>query len=212
MRNEYLRQLKLVRKKCIEMGEMLHRQIEGAISAYRNRDLDLAQEVIEQDREVNEKEKEIENLCIRLLLLQQPMAHDLREVSAALKMITDMERIGDQAADIAELTEDIHNFSIKALDQAVVEMSKMAQQMVDQTMQAYEEESVEIAKSVVASDDALDKKFDALKESVSYVIQEKTEVSHDALDYLMIGKHLEKIGDYTVNVAKRCQWLAEAKR
>ena len=211
MRTQFERQLDIVNTRLMEMGDLLDEQIRGAILSYRNRDSKLAEEIIKADKDVNEREKEIEQLCLRMLLLQQPVAHDLRNVSSALKIITDMERIGDQAADIAEITIDLIADSIDQLDEIIDRMAEMVLEQFLLTRQSFIDESIQHADQAILKDDDVDKLFFELKEAVVDVIQEDSETCSDALDYLMIGKHLEKIGDYTANIARWVKYFVTGK-
>jgi len=203
------KQIEQISVKLIEMADLLKSQIEGALESYSKRDSELAESIIEIDKEVNDKEKEIEQLCLKMLLLQQPVAHDLRTISAALKIITDMERIGDQAADIAEITVDLTDTNIAEIDLIISSMGKTVIDMLEDTGEAYKTNNKDTAKKVLDTDDVVDDLFIALKEAVTQVVQGDKGISHDALDYLMVGKHLEKIGDYTVNVARWVMFIIE---
>ena len=202
MRELYHGQLEKLNRGLVEMGQILVSQIQDALSSLEKRDSKMAKKVIERDKQVNDLEKEIEHLCLSLLLLQQPVADDLRNVSSGLKMITDMERIGDQAADIADLVLDLQGEAIKELDAKVHAMYEEVLTMVINVIDAFEKKNSNEVLDVIQQDDKVDQMLEDLKNTVIALIQGHSELSHGALDYFMVAKHLEKIGDYAVNVAR----------
>lgn len=202
MRSRFDEQLEKLNTALIEMGAMIEYAIENASKALRTRDLDLAREVIAFDRRTDEKEREIETLCLKLLLQQQPVARDLRLISAALKMITDMERISDQAADIAEIVIMLNGDPyIKPL----VDIPQMATEtiwMVTSAIDAFVEHDLDKARAVVDHDDVVDDLFDRIKADLIGLIGENDANGGQALDLLMIAKYLERIGDHATNIAE----------
>ena len=176
--------------------------IENAVTALINQDVEIARKTISLEGEINEKEKYIETLCLKLLLQQQPVASDLRLISSALKMITDMERIGDQAEDIAELTMFLSRKPyIKKLED-IPKMGKAAVKMVNDSINAYVHKDLNLAMSVIAYDDVMDELFDLVKEKLIEVIRINTENGEQAIDLLMVAKYFERIGDHAVNIAE----------
>ena len=159
MRNRFDRQLTELNQDMIQMGHMIGQAIGMAISALNNRDKEQAEKVIDYDDEINEEERIIENLCLKLLLQQQPVARDLRVISSALKMITDMERIGDQAADISEVTLHLIDAKYKRDMEHIRKMAAETTYMVVQSVEAYVEKDEEKAKEVIAHDDIIDDLF-----------------------------------------------------
>lgn len=202
MRNRFDRQLEQLNNELINMGSLIEEAIEMAITALMKQDIKKARAVVEFDEEIDEKEKEIESLCLKLLLQQQPVARDLRQISAALKMITDMERIGDHAADISEMTilmadkPYIHN--IKHLQS----MAKETMMMLVKSIEAYVEKNQEKAEKVILNDDVIDNLYDEIKMELIEVIQKDASNGEQATDLLMVAKYLERIGDHATNIAE----------
>ena len=159
MRNRFDRQLSTLNDELIEMGSMIEKSIETAIKALVNQDVDLARHAIEADEEIDRQERIIEDLCLKLLLQQQPVAKDLRLISAALKMITDMERIGDHATDISEITIELSKESyIKKLDH-IQQMAKETMVMLVQSVEAFVNKDMDKARTVIVHDDVVDDLF-----------------------------------------------------
>jgi len=202
MRNSFDRQLKELNTELIKMGSLIEQAIEMAISALVHQDVTKAREAIQFDNEIDEQEKRIEGLCLKLLLQQQPVAKDLRLISAALKMITDMERIGDQSADISEITILLANEPyIKKLEQ-VEKMAKETTYMVIKSVEAFVSRDLKMAHDVISHDDVVDKLFLEVKAEVIRLINENTENGEQATDMLMIAKYFERIGDHATNIAE----------
>lgn len=202
MRNRFDRQLKMLNDELIEMGSMIERAIEQSLVALITQDQEKAREVIAFDGEVDRQEREIESLCMKLLLQQQPVARDLRLISAALKMITDMERIGDQAADIAELAV---MMAKKPYERELTQISRMGKEtmgMVNSSVDAFVEKDLEKAKAVLRHDDVIDRLFDTVKSELISLIREDLENGEQATDLLMVAKYLERIGDHATNIAE----------
>ena len=195
MRNRFDRQLTELNQDMIQMGHMIGQAIGMAISALNNRDKEQAEKVIDYDDEINEEERIIENLCLKLLLQQQPVARDLRVISSALKMITDMERIGDQAADISEVTLHLIDAKYKRDMEHIRKMAAETTCMVVQSVEAYVEKDEEKAKEVIAHDDIIDDLFIKSRE-------DNPEEGACATDLLMIAKYFERIGDHACNIAE----------
>ncbi len=202
MRNRFDRQLEQLNNELIEMGNLVEHAIQSAVTALVKQDVDQAKAAIEFDQEVDRQERDIEALCMKLLLQQQPVARDLRLISAALKMITDMERIGDQAADISEIT------IFLAKEKYVSDLSLMNQMametilMVTHSVEAFVQKDLNLAKSVIDHDDVVDKLFDDIKQQLIELIQKNVANSEQAADLLMVAKYLERIGDHATNIAE----------
>ena len=194
MRSRFDEQLALLNKELIEMGALCEEVIKLASEALTERSAALATKVAPLDSEIDQKERTIESMCLKLLLQQQPVAKDLRQISAALKMITDMERIGDQAEDIAEI--------ISFLDDLMREMAKATIKMVTESVDAYVKHDIMLAEKVVAYDDTVDDYFDQVKRRLITKIAEEPADGEYALDLLMIAKYFERIGDHAVNIAE----------
>ena len=201
MRNRYDMQLHLLDTQLTHMGELCEAAIAKVTQALNDGSTEQAQVVIKEDEEIDQIEKDIERLCLKLLLQQQPVARDLREVSAALKMISDMERIGDQAADIAEITVSMAEVG-GTIDLAPIqEMSAITMQMVEKSIGAFVNKDDELATKVIYMDDQVDDCFDSIKMQIINLINKNTEVGEKATDILMIAKYLERIGDHATNIA-----------
>ncbi|MCF2641819.1 MAG: phosphate signaling complex protein PhoU [Lachnospiraceae bacterium] len=202
MRNRFDRELIHLNDELIEMGSLIEKAIEKAISALVNKDVKLAQDTIEMDEEIDDKEREIEHLCLKLLLQQQPVAKDLRVISSALKMITDMERIGDQASDISEITIQLADQKyIKELE-TIQNMAKEASVMLVKSIEAFVNKDVVLAGEVIGKDDVVDDLFMKVKSELIELISQNTDNGEQATDFLMIAKYLERIGDHATNISE----------
>ena len=201
MRSRFDEQLALLNKELIEMGSLCEEVIALVTKALTKGDTALAERVAPLDREIDQKEREIEAMCLKLLLQQQPVARDLRQISAALKMITDMERIGDQAEDIAEIVQFLGSYRAGEMET----LEKMAQAtigMVTDSVEAYVKTDLALAKSVVASDDIVDNYFLQEKKVLINAIATDPGSGEYAVDFLMIAKYFERIGDHATNIAE----------
>ena len=202
MRNRFDRQLSTLNDELIEMGSMIEKSIETAIKALVNQDVDLARHAIEADEEIDRQERIIEDLCLKLLLQQQPVAKDLRLISSALKMITDMERIGDHASDISEIT-------IALADQPYIKKLEHIQQMAKETMimlvgsiEAFVDKDLEKANEVIKRDDVVDDLFNKVKKELIQMIHENADKGEQAADLLMVAKYMERIGDHATHISE----------
>lgn len=202
MRNRFDRQLKRLNDELIEMGGMIKQSIEKSLMALVTQDREKAQEVILFDTEIDRQEREIENLCMKLLLQQQPVARDLRLISSVLKMITDMERIGDQSADIAELAGMLADRPYREGLKHITQMGKETMAMVAESIDAFVEKDLEKAKEVLDHDDVVDDLFDTVKGELIELIHKDIENGEQAADFLMIAKYFERIGDHATNIAE----------
>ena len=201
MRNRFDRELVQLNDELIEMGSLIEKAIEMAVTALVKQDAELAQKTIAMDTEIDNQERTIENLCLKLLLQQQPVARDLRQISAALKMITDMERIGDQAEDIAEIVAFLDGRQAEN-DALLKEMAKAVIQMVTESVDAYVKCDIMLAKKVIAADDVVDEQFARVKQSLIGKIAADPADGEYALGLLMIAKYYERIGDHATNIAE----------
>ena len=199
MRKTFDEQLDLLSQELTHMGALCETAIASATEALKNRDVELAKRAIAADQEIDQQEREIERLCLKLLLQQQPVARDLRQISSALKMITDMERIGDQAAEIVTYMSEGN--LIQELDR-IDAMARAASQMVTQSVDAYVKKDLDLAKQVIADDDAVDELFEEIKRELIRMIAGEPNCGEQALDFLMIAKYLERIGDHATNIAE----------
>lgn len=202
MRKTFDQQLELLGQELTHMGALCETAIASATEALKKGDIQLAKQAIAADQEIDQQEREIERLCLKLLLQQQPVARDLRQISSALKMITDMERIGDQASDISEIvTYMSREHMILDLDQ-IDAMARAASQMVTQSVDAYAAKDLSLAKKVIEDDDVVDKLFEEIKTKLIQMIARNPACGEQALDFLMIAKYLERIGDHATNIAE----------
>ena len=202
MRIKFDEQLTTLHTELLQMCSFLEQGITSACNALVNHDNSQAQNAIQTEKETDKKEREIESLCIKLLLQQQPVAKDLRVISAALKMITDMERIGDQIADISEIVLYLTDFEyIKQLDH-LPRMAQATANMVKQSINAFIKNDVELAKQVINMDNVVDELFIIIKKELVELIHRNGSSSEQALDFLMIAKYYERIGDHAVNIAE----------
>lgn len=201
MRSRFDEQLAILNRELIEMGALCEEAIALAAKALTDKDKTMAAKVAAMDAEIDQKERNIESMCLKLLLQQQPVARDLRQISAALKMITDMERIGDQAEDISEIV--ITLDGRYAENSALLKgMAESTIQMVTESVDAYVKRDTALAQQVIKMDDIVDDYFDQVKaELISKIAGEPADGEY-ALDLLMIAKYLERIGDHAVNIAK----------
>ena len=199
MRNRFDQQLELLNKQLIHMCE---EAIGKATTALKEGSMEQAEKVRIADEEIDQAETDIERLCLRLLLQQQPVARDLRQISAALKMITDMERIGDQASDIAEIiiTED----KSEAQDiPMIIKMSEAASKMVRDSVNAYVEKDLDLARKVMENDDVVDELFEEVKTTlINFIAENKGLQGVEAIDLIMVAKYLERIADHATNIAE----------
>lgn len=202
MRSKFDQDLERLNSELTEMGNLVESSIEAAVTALKAQDVELAGRVIAGDKEVNDMERAIEDLCLKLILRQQPVARDLRLISSALKMITDMERIGDQSADISEIT-------IRLADQKylkeLVHIPQMADatiKMVRDSIDAFVKRDIELAKSVIYYDDIVDDLFTVIKDELISYIKAGIGSSEQAIDLMMIAKYFERIGDHAQNIAE----------
>ena len=205
MRNRFERQLLELNNELIQMGSMIERAIEMGISALVRQDVEKAKKAIAYDEEIDEQEKTVESLCMKLLLQQQPVAKDLRLISAALKMITDMERIGDHAADISEMTIVMSDATYEriAINIDLVEsMAKETTDMVIKCVDAFVNKDLELARTVIAQDDVVDDLFADFKQQLIKKINENVKNGEQATDMLMVAKDFERIGDHATNIAE----------
>ncbi len=207
MRRGFDAQLQELNTELIEMGALIEHAIQSSVESLVEQDAQKARRAIAFDREVDQKEKDIEALCLKLLLQQQPVARDLRLISAALKMITDMERIGDQSADISEIVIFLSDTPyIKPLD-LLPKMADATMGMVTRSIDAFVRRDLEMAQGVIQADDVVDGLFSAVREELTGLIREDPANGSQALDFLMIAKYFERIGDHAVNIA---EWVVYA--
>ncbi len=200
MRNRFDRQLEELHVELIEMGSMCEDVIRKTSKLLQSGDAKVAKEIRKEDSNIDEQERLVESLCLKLLLQQQPVAKDLRKVSAALKMITDMERIGDQASDIAEIIETT-DFSVPTNDVKLTKMAETTIAMVTESIDAYVKQDLELVREVIARDDEVDDLFLEVRQEIADDMVEAGDPM-SSLDLLMIAKYFERIGDHATNIAE----------
>lgn len=202
MRAKFDEQLNQLNQELMHMGTMIEDHIQKAVDALMKQDVELAKKIMESDNEVDQEEKKIENICFNLLMQQQPVARDLRTISAAMKMVTDMERIGDHAADISEITILMAKAPyIKQLEH-INQMAGETIQMLMKSVQAYVDKDMDAAEKVIKNDDVIDELFLKVKRDLIGMIHENAEYGEQAADLLMVAKYFERIGDHATNIAE----------
>lgn len=201
MRNKFDQQLEKLHVELIKMGALCEDAISGTVNALEKNSEEIIQNVFHLETEIDQKERDIEALCMKLLLQQQPVASDLRVVSAAMKMISDMERIGDQAADIAEITRYVQLTALREIA-PVDKMAKAAVRMVTNAIDSFIKRDLTLAGRVIGSDDIIDDLFLSIRKYLIEYISKHPESSENCLDMLMIAKYFERIGDHAANIAE----------
>ena len=204
MRNKFDRQLQILEEQLIHMGELCESAIANATKALSDGSIEQAKAVINADAETDEMEKDIEKLCLKLLLQQQPVAKDLRQVSSALKMISDMERIGDQASDIAEICSFLQGKETESRIH-IRDMAEATMKMVTESIDSFVKKDLNIAKEVILYDDVVDELFGKVKQELIGLLTREDrdeELGEFCIDMLMIAKYFERIGDHATNIAE----------
>ncbi len=188
----------------IKMGALIEEAIENVIISLKTQNHSLAKEIIKKDSEIDNMEKAIESHCLSLILRQQPVAKDLRIVSTALKMVTDMERIGDQASDIASIILKIDTDHFFEIVEHIPQMASIAKKMVKGSIEAFVKGDTELTKQIIEIDDELDSLFTKVKSEVIEILKKSNDLSDMCVDFLMIAKYFERIGDHAENI---CEWV-----
>lgn len=211
MRKAYNEQLENLHQSLTEMGSLCAQAVSLAVQAVIKNAGDLAARAVEVDATVDKMEREIESLCLKLLLQQQPVATDLRVISSALKMISDLERIGDQAADIAEIS----RFAVGGSDKITSDLREMAMatvKMVNESVDAFVKRDLVLAREVITYDEVVDGWFDRIKKDLIAAIAADNSQGERYLDLLMVAKYLERIGDHATNVAEWVEYSILGRR
>ncbi len=207
MRAKFDEQLNLLNQEMVQMGMMIEENIQTSIEALVRHNVDMAKEIVQKDVAVDQKQKKIESICFDLLIQQQPVAKDLRTITAAMKMVTDMERIGDHAADISEITAILNNVQDAKNMETIIQMASEALYMLMQSIDAYVKKDIGLANKVIDHDDVVDRLFDQVKEEIIDQIKRDRDEGEYEIDMLMIAKYLERIGDHATNIA---EWVIYA--
>ena len=202
MRSRFDQQLMQLNEMLVETGELCEQAISQTMVALSSSSDEIAREVIRADAHIDQMERDIEHLCLKLLLQQQPVAGDLRQVSAALKMITDMERIGDQAADIAEIVKSTDMSLVRGFPK-IPQMAAKTAEMVHDAVKSFVDRDLALATATQAADDAVDRMFDEVAtEMIDFIVHADAADAQKAIDVIMIAKYLERIGDHATNIAE----------
>lgn len=202
MRSKFDKQLKNLNEEMIQMGTMIEENIRKAIEALVKSDVAMAREIMEGDSAIDQKQRDIESICFNLLIQQQPVAKDLRAITAAMKMVTDMERIGDHAADISEITIMLSDAEKISGYDTIIKMATEASVMLIKSVDAFAEKDKIKAKEVIEQDDVVDDFFDKVKDELIELIKNDPKRGEQEIDMLMIAKYLERIGDHATNIAE----------
>lgn len=211
MRKTFDEQLRNLNEELLEMGALIEQAINSASKALIDRNRDAAEDAIAFDKEIDNKEREIETMCIKMLLQQQPVARDLRQISSALKMVTDMERIGDQAADISGLVMYLIGKSNINTTKHLIDMAKAAAKMVTGSIDAYVKKDVVLAHECIKMDDIIDSLFMIVKGELIDIMKKGEDVEEQAADLLLIAKYFERIGDHAQNIAEWVEYSITGK-
>lgn len=201
MRNKFDAQLNNLNNELIVMGALCEEAISAAAKLLLENNTAMKDVVFDADKQIDQKERDIENICMKLLLQQQPVATDLRVISSALKMISDLERIGDQASDIAEMAEYVSADGIES-ETHIADMAMAVIKMVTDSVDSFVKKDVSLAQSVIEHDDTVDELFDKIKGELISSVQNKKNNAEALIDLLMIAKYLERIGDHAENIAE----------
>ena len=201
MRNKFEEQLMHLNNELITMGALCEEAISGCVKYLFNSDSEMKEAVIEVEKQIDQKERDIEQLCMKLLIQQQPVATDFRIISSALKMVSDMERIGDQASDIAEIVKHIDRRNIDG-DTHISAMAKETIKMVTDSIESFVKKDIELATDVIKQDDNVDELFNKVKDELIETLRQPTECAEALIDLLMIAKYFERIGDHAENIAE----------
>lgn len=204
MRKLFDEELEKLKVDLTKMGHLVEVAIENMIDAFKHQDKSLAKEIITNDRLINDMERTVESRAFNLILRQQPIATDLRNVTTALKIVTDLERIGDQAADIAEIIMNFEGEHAYKTVEHIPTMAKKAKIMVHESIDSFIKKDLSTARLVKSMDDEIDALFEEVKQEVAEIIRENSERIDYCIDFLMIAKYLERVGDHAVNI---CEWL-----
>ncbi|MCL2862315.1 MAG: phosphate signaling complex protein PhoU [Firmicutes bacterium] len=208
LRNRFQKELETLNQELISMAALIEKIIGDSTMALTRQDKVLCERVISYKDEVNIFKAEIESKALKIILMQQPVASDLRKISTALKMITDLERIAGQARDICEIVIHLCDEDYQPTIEILPQMSELTRQMVYDCVNSFVKEDLELAAKVIETDDIIDSLFDKLKKKMIKLIKDKPSFADQAIYFLMVGKHLEKIGDHAENIA---EWVKYSK-
>lgn len=212
MREHLEQQLTRLNHDLIKMGAMVETIIDKAVTSLKNQDLELAKSIYTEDDAIDEMELKIEKDCLNLIALQQPMAKDLRRIASALKIITDLERIGDHAVNIAKITLEIGNESLMKPLIDIPKMAEIAQNMIKLSLDAFVNQDIEIAKRAAEMDEEVDKLYDTVINEVFQYIQKDSKFLNQGIKLLFVGRYLERVADHTTNICERIIYMVTGER
>lgn len=201
MRNKFDEQLTLLNNELTTMGALCEEAISGCVKYLIDNDIAMRDNTLEADKQIDQKERDIERLCMKLLMQQQPVATDLRVISSALKMISDMERIGDQASDIAEIVKHIQKNDVEG-NTHILDMARATIKMVTDSIESFVKKDIALAEAVIRQDDEVDALFNKVKNELIQAVQKSEDDAEALIDLLMIAKYFERIGDHAENIAE----------
>lgn len=201
MRNRFDEQLTHLNNELITMGALCEEAISGCVKYLIDKDIAMRDNTLEADKQIDQKERDIERLCMKLLMQQQPVATDLRVISSALKMISDMERIGDQASDIAEIVKHIQKSNLES-NTHISDMARATIRMVTDSVESFVKKDISLAEAVIKNDDEVDALFNKVKNELIQAVQQSEDDAEALIDLLMIAKYFERIGDHAENIAE----------
>lgn len=201
MRNKFDEQLNNLNNELITMGALCEDAISSAVKLLTDNDVKMRENVLDTDKQIDQKERDIEMLCMKLLMQQQPVASDLRTISSALKMISDMERIGDQASDIAEIAEYAYGSGMQG-EIHIADMARATIQMVTDSIDSFVKKDIKLAYKVIEQDNIVDRLFDNVRGELINTVQQKAVNAEALIDLFMIAKYFERIGDHAENIAE----------
>ncbi|MCI9625839.1 MAG: phosphate signaling complex protein PhoU [Clostridia bacterium] len=201
MRNRFDEQLARLNNELTEMGALCEEAISGCVKYLIDKDIAMRDNTLEADKQIDQKERDIERLCMKLLMQQQPVATDLRVISSALKMISDMERIGDQASDIAEIVKHIQKSNLES-NTHISDMARATIRMVTDSVESFVKKDISLAEAVIKNDDEVDALFNKVKNELIQAVQQSEDDAEALIDLLMIAKYFERIGDHAENIAE----------
>lgn len=204
MRSLYDIELNKLNMDLTKMGHLVEISIDNMINAFKYQDKALAKQIMDNDRLINDMERTIEARAFNLILRQQPIASDLRDITTALKIVTDLERIGDQAADIAEIILNFEGEHVYRTIEHIPAMAKKTKIMVRESIDAFIKKDLSSAKLIIKMDDEIDVLFCEVKQEVADILKENNKEIDNCIDFIMIAKYLERVGDHAVNI---CEWL-----
>lgn len=201
MRNRFDEQLARLNNELTDMGALCEEAISGCVKYLIDKDISMRDNTLEADKQIDQKERDIERLCMKLLMQQQPVATDLRVISSAMKMISDMERIGDQASDIAEIVKHIQKSNLES-NTHISDMARATIRMVTDSVESFVKKDISLAEAVIKNDDEVDALFNKVKNELIQAVQQSEDDAEALIDLLMIAKYFERIGDHAENIAE----------